>query len=269
VKAISSNFGAVRIYVLIALILIPIGSVIILFSFNLSSYGSSGAQPSGSNPVSLKSRRWAGYAGVSNLLLRQSEVTAVAGSWVVPEVALTESDTYSSVWVGIGGFGEGSLIQTGTEQECIGGLFNYYAWYEFLPNRAVRIQNFTVTPGDKIVASITLTSPNENVWTVTISNLARGESFLEDFVYNSSKLSAEWVVEAPSLNGQVATLSNFGSVSLSECSATIAGTTGGISSFPGYQLVLYDSQGVQLVEVSALNADGSSFNVTYSIKTVA
>jgi hypothetical protein len=233
VKAISSNFGAVRIYVLIALILIPIGSVIILFSFNLSSYGSSGAQPSGSNPVSLKSRRWAGYAGVSNLLLRQSEVTAVAGSWVVPEVALTESDTYSSVWVGIGGFGEGSLIQTGTEQECIGGLFNYYAWYEFLPNRA------------------------------------RGESFLEDFVYNSSKLSAEWVVEAPSLNGQVATLSNFGSVSLSECSATIAGTTGGISSFPGYQLVLYDGQGVQLVEVSALNADGSSFNVTYSIKTVA
>jgi hypothetical protein len=269
VKAISSNFGAVRVYVLVALILIILGSVIIIFSFNLSSHGTSDAQPASSNPVSLKSQQWAGYVDVSNLLLRQSEVTAVAGSWAVPAVALTASDAYSSVWVGIGGFGEQSLIQTGTEQECIGGLFNYYAWYEFLPNRAIRIQNFTVQPGDEIAASITLTRPNEDVWTVTISNLARAESFSEDFVYNSSKLSAEWVVEAPSLNGQVATLPDFGSVSMSGCSATIAGTTGGISSFPGYQLVLYDNQDVQLVDVSALNADGSGFNVTYSVKTVA
>ena len=77
-------------------------------------------------------------------------------------------------------------------------------------------------------------------------------------------MSAEWVVEAPSISGEVTTLADFGSVTFSGGFATIANTTGAISSFPGYQLVMYDSQDVQLVDVSALNQAGSGFTVTYS-----
>ena len=204
---------------------------------------------------------------MSNLILRESEVTAVAGSWRVPSVEPTANDVYSSVWVGVGGYGEKSLIQTGTAQQSVKGVASYYAWYELLPNRAVRIPDFAVIPGDEITASVKLVDKNENSWTVEIRDLTRGLNFSKIFVYRSSRLSAEWVVEAPSVGGNVTTLADFGSVTFSACFATIANSTGSISSFPGYQLVMHDSQDVRLVDVSALNAAGSGFTVTYSKTT--
>ena len=64
---------------------------------------------------------------MSNLILRESEVTTFVGSWVVPTVQSTVYNTYSSVWVGIGGFGENSLFQLGTAQQCVNSVVNYYA----------------------------------------------------------------------------------------------------------------------------------------------
>jgi len=201
---------------------------------------------------------------ISNLILREAEVTSVTGSWTVPSVDPTVNDTYSSVWVGIGGYGEKTLLQTGTAQQSVRGTLQYYAWYEFLPNRAVRLPKLTISPGDQITASIKLVDSKANTWNLEIRDLTTGTSFSNDFEYNSSRLSAEWVVEAPSLEGTIQTLANFGEVTFSSCSTTIANVTGGISSFPGYQLVMYDSQDVQLVNVSGLNSEGSSYNVTYS-----
>jgi len=191
-------------------------------------------------------------------------VTAVTGLWTVPSVDPTVNDTYSSVWVGIGGYGEKTLLQTGTAQQSVKGALEYYAWYELLPNRAVRLPKVTISPGDEITASIELVDPTSNTWNLEIRDLTTGTSFSNDFKYNSSRLSAEWIVEAPSLEGTIQTLANFGEVTFSSCSATITNVTGGINSFPGYQLVMYDSQDVQLVDVSGLNSEGSRFNVTYS-----
>lgn len=263
-EIIFSRIKPIRNYVVVSLILIIVGSIIIYSSLSASTSQGSGPQGSMSAPVSLKSPQWAGYVVMSNLILRESEVTIVTGSWTVPSINPTANDAYSSVWVGVGGFGEGSLVQTGTAQQSVNGIVSYYAWYELLPNRAVRIQNFTVMPGDEITASVKLVDPGDNIWNVGISDLTRGTSFSRNFAYNSSRLSAEWVVEAPSLQGNITTLADFGSVTFSSCFATVADETGAISSFPGYQLVMYDGQDVQLVDVSALNAEGSGFTVTYS-----
>ena len=257
----------IRIHVVTSLILIIVGSSIIYSSFNASTSQGSSTQLSDSAPVSLKSPQWAGYVAMSNLILREAEVTIVTGSWTVPSIEPTANDAYSSVWVGVGGFGEASLVQTGTAQQSVDGIVTYYAWYEFLPNRAIRIQNFTVMPGDEITASVKLIDANDHIWTVEIRDVTRGTSFSRDVMYRSSRLSAEWIVEAPSLSGNVTPLADFGSVTFSGCFATIADTTGAISSLPGYQLVMYDSQDVQLVDVSALNAGGSGFTVTYSKNT--
>ena len=253
-----------RLYAVASLILIIIGSIVIYSSLSFSLNQTSSQEPSGSAPVSLKSPQWAGYVVMSNLILRESEVTIVTGSWNVPSIEPTADDTFSSVWVGIGGYGEKSLIQTGTAQQSVNGIVSYYAWYEFLPNSAVVLQNFTVNPGDQITATVKLTDSSVNIWTVEIRDLTSDASFSQDFVYRSSRLSGEWVVEAPSLNGVIQTLSDFGEFTFSGCFVTIAGSTGAISSFPGYQLVMYDSRDVQLVDVSSLNADSSGFNVTYS-----
>ena len=265
---VSSRINTIRLYAVAALILIIVGSVIMYYSFSFSTSTGSGPQSSSdSSPVSLVSPQWAGYVAMSNLILRESEVTAVVGSWRVPPVEPTANDVYSSVWVGVGGYGEKSLIQTGTAQQSVKGVASYYAWYELLPNRAVRIPDFPVMPGDEVLASVKLVDRNANSWTIEIRDLTRGTNFSKNVMYRSSRLSAEWVVEAPSLGGEITTLADFGSVTFSGAFATIANTTGAVSSFPGYQLVMHDSQDVRLVDVSGLNAEGSGFTVTYSKTT--
>src|SRR5437870_4998940 len=61
------------------------------------------------------STNWSGYAAETNLTAPAANaVTAVSGSWVVPQV--TGSSTgYSSVWVGIDGYSSATVEQIGTE----------------------------------------------------------------------------------------------------------------------------------------------------------
>ena len=143
------------------------------------------------------------------------------------------------------------------------GVAAYYAWYQLLPNRAVRILNVSVQPGDGIIASVNWVEGSVNSWLVEISDVTSGDSFQRTFSYSSSRLSAEWVVESPTVDGNISTLANFGSVVFSDCYATVDNETGTISSFPGYQIVMYNQGGEQLVTVSALNSEGSGFTVNY------
>jgi hypothetical protein len=214
------------------------------------------------NPPSFKISNWSGYIVASGIQNRSSVVSSVSASWTVPEIKPSENDTFLGVWVGIGGYGEDTLIQTGTEQECINGKFAYYAWYELVPDHLVRISNIHVQAGDAVTASISLTNENTNTWSIELVDITRNQRFKRTFVYNSSRLSAEWVVERPKVNGTISTLADFGNVTLTECKATLDGVTGAISNFSYAQFVMSDQE-LQLVTVSPLNDDGSSFTVNY------
>jgi len=251
----------VRFYAVTSAILIVLGSIFMYYSL-ASPQSQDDALASDSAPIPLGSPQWSGYVAMSNLLLRQPVVTSVSGSWTVPVVNSSDGDAYSAAWVGIGGYGENSLIQTGTLQGYRNGRVTYYAWYELLPNTAVRIQSMDVQPGDAITASVSLVDSNQTLWLIELSDITSGESFSRTFRYNSSRLSAEWVVERPTVAGNITDLANFGSVTFRNCTATVENTAGTVSNFPGYQLVMYDDQ-TQLVKVSALNRDGSSFTVSY------
>ena len=171
-----SEKNTVRLYTIVSVILIVVGSILLYYP--LSSLPSSGSSsPSESSPLSMQSPQWAGYVVMSNLILRQPVVTSVRGSWTVPAVASSGNDTYSAVWVGIGGYGESSLIQTGTLQKFVNGVAAYYAWYQLLPNRAVRILNVSVQPGDGIIASVNWVEGSVNSWLVEISDVTSGDSF--------------------------------------------------------------------------------------------
>jgi hypothetical protein len=76
-------------------------------------------------------------------------------------------------------------------------------------------------------------------------------------------LSAEWIVERPNVNNSVSTLANFGNVTFTDCEATIDGVTGAIGNFSYAQLVMVGAEDNPLVSVSSLDADGSSFTVSY------
>jgi hypothetical protein len=91
-----------------------------------------------------------------------------------------------------------------------------------------------------------------------------GQGFSQNFVYNSSRLSAEWIVERPTVNNQLSTLATFGSVTFTDAKAQIAATSGAISAFPNYEILMQNRQNTQLVTVSALSKDGASFTVSNS-----
>jgi hypothetical protein len=215
------------------------------------------------NPPSFKISHWSGYIVASDIQNRSPAVSSVSASWTVPEIKSSENNTFSGVWVGIGGYGEDTLIQTGTEQECINGKFVYYAWYELLPDHLVRIPNINVRAGDTVTASISLINENTNTWLIEIADVTRGERFKRTAVYNSSRLSAEWVVERPKVNGAISTLADFGNVTFTECEATLDGVTGAIDNFSFAQFVMVGAEDKPLVSVSSLDGDGESFTVSY------
>jgi hypothetical protein len=235
-----------------------IGAVAIYYSINLFL-----ASPNQTdNQASFRVSHWSGYIVASDIQNRSPVVSSVSASWTVPEIKPSENNTFSGVWVGIGGYGEDTLIQTGTEQEYIDGRVVYYAWYELLPDYLVRIPNIHVRAGDTVTASISLINENTNTWSIELADVTRNQRFKKTVVYNSSRLSAEWVVERPKVNDTITTLADFGNVTFTGCKATIEGNTGAISNFSYAQLAMYDQE-LQLVTVSPLNDDGSSFTVSY------
>ncbi len=216
---------------------------------------------------SVGSLSWAGYAVSSGLLLQDPVVTGVNGSWVVPNVSVSPGDTYSSAWIGIGGLEDKTLIQVGTEHDSFSGQEVYRAWYELLPERAILIDGMTVSPGDVMTASIDLVDATANNWQIEIVDTTTGQSFRQVFVYASSKLSAEWIVERPNVNNRTSALADFGSVTFTGATAQVGGRLGRISSFPNYEIVMNNLQNDLLASVSPLNADGSSFTVTFHKST--
>ena len=199
-------------------------------------------------------------------------VTSVNASWVVPAVTSSATDTYSAVWIGIGGAfsNDETLIQCGTEQDSIGGQAQYYAWYELLPALSSTVSNVTVSSGDQIQASITLLNATSNQWVINITDTTADESFQNIVNYTSSRLSAEWIVEKPSLIYPPfeLELADFGNVTFTNCSASVGSVTGGIGSFPWEEFVMYSSATPRsssslLADVSDLNTEGTEFTVTY------
>jgi hypothetical protein len=211
----------------------------------------------------LISPDWAGYAVSSNTLFEQPLVMAVSGSWIVPAVAVSETDTYSAAWIGVGGQNDETLIQVGSEHDSIRGEATYSLWYELLPNYSIPIPEITVTSGDLITASVTLTDSQTNNWTIRITDETVGQTFQQTFLYNSTQLTAEWVLERPTVNNRMATLADFGSITFMDAKAQIADKVGTIGDFPNYEIAMQNRQNTNLVSISDLSDDGSSFTITY------
>lgn len=223
------------------------------------------AAPTATTPETLTNLNWGGYIAASNLTAPEPTVTSVSGSWTVPTVSVSTGNTFSSVWVGIGGFFDTSLIQCGTEQDSFSGQTAYSAWYELLPAVSVTINTITVSPGDSMNASVNLVDAGTDLWQISISDLTTSQQFRSTFTYNSSESSADWIIERPNVNGRLGDLADFGTLTISNCQATIGGVTGSIGEFPSLKVVMSQSanKNTQLLDVSSLQDDGLSFTETY------
>lgn len=213
---------------------------------------------------SLVSLTWSGYVVASDFSRPTPEVLGVSASWIVPNVSVSESNTYSSAWIGIGGQFDSSLIQVGTEHDSVNGKERVVAWYELLPDYAINIP-MNISQSDYMSASINLIDNSTGLWLIQLNNLSNGESFNKNVYYNSTLLSGEWIVERPTLNGQISNLANFGVVTFTEAYVNIDHTVMPLGKTSFSQIHLTDHQNTQLTTVSKISTEGTSFSVQFIV----
>jgi hypothetical protein len=226
---------------------------------------------------SVTSSNWAGYA-VHRGGVRFKRVT---GTWRQPKTTCAAGHaTYSSMWVGLGGFSESSqaLEQIGSEVDCNArGRTVSSVWYELVPaaSKTIRMQVHT---GDTIRATVTATG---HVVKLSVRDLTRRRSFTKTATAPAIDVSsAEWILETPSVCSgslcQVLPLADFGSAAFTGASAvSTRGVSGSISSrrWNSTRIILATeghhfigqaaSPALATAAPSSLSARGGAFSVAY------
>lgn len=193
---------------------------------------------------------WSGYA------VTGTTYNDITDTWVVPTVQSSRGSSYSSTWIGIDGFNNSNLIQTGTEQDYVNGRARYDAWWEILPAAETVIPSMSVSPGDQMSAHIH--NNGNGTWTITLNNLTRNETFSTTQAYSGPGTSAEWIQEAPQINGRIATLANYGETTFDP--GTVNGVSPGLTSADSGYMV----QNSSVVSVpSNPDSDTDGFNAAY------
>ncbi|HZQ81846.1 MAG TPA: G1 family glutamic endopeptidase [Gaiellaceae bacterium] len=215
-----------------------------------------------------QSSNWFGY-NQGSLALGDTLFNSITGDWTVPTVSqhTPGQEEDSSDWIGIGGgcvdaactVGDNTLIQTGTEQDVdASGNPSYSAWWELVPAPSVSI-SMTVSPGDHMHASIAELIPDTDVWTITLQDVTKNESFSTTVPYPSTHLTAEWIEETPLLIGTdagFASLPNLTSPAFT--SATVNGASANLQT--SQEIDLIDSNGNVIGTPSAPNSTHDGFD---------
>jgi hypothetical protein len=134
--------------------------------------------------------------------------TSISSDWTVPAASAHKAGEAenSATWLGIGGgcvdaactLNDATLIQTGTEQDVdSAGHASYSAWWELVPAPAVTITNMAISAGDHIHASVSEPAVGSSIWTITVNDVTKNESFSTTVPYTSTSSTAEWIEETP------------------------------------------------------------------------
>jgi hypothetical protein len=215
----------------------------------------------GGNVRIFESGNWSGYAVVG------TGFTEARGSWTVPSIDCTANPNgAASFWVGLDGWDNDTVEQTGTESQCNGDNAVFYAWYEFAPKAGVTITSVRVSPGDNMSASVIYDDPD---FVVSMTNLTTGASYSTRSPFPpAQRASAEWIAES---NGS-AGLPDFDAVRFGQDFTRAPGgnyaadatTAGPISAFGSrVQVSVLASGNIDEAVPSFLSSDGTSFTVTY------
>jgi hypothetical protein len=236
------------------------------------------------NPVAsvsnqMTSENWSGY--VLSKVETGDHYTSASSTWVVPEVTFLGVEAVSLNWVGIGGFCKGkkcrkpdnTLIQLGTLQAAVSDTeTDYIAWYELIPGSIIQINQLEVNPGDVITASLSCAGKckNKQKWTLSLEDVTTSQSWSQLFTYKSSKLSVDYIEEAPTGNKGILPLADYGTTFFSASvangdSANLDDAIGVVmEDTDGSSLPCAEAPNCQTSNVSAPNATLDGFVACFS-----
>jgi hypothetical protein len=195
------------------------------------------------------SANWSGYE------YGAGPFSSVAGTFNVPDLETTSTATDAAEWVGIDGADNSDLIQAGVGEEYDPGTntVQIQAWWEVLPAPETPITSVAVVPGDSITVQIRQLSGTQ--WTIALTNNTTGRSFSTSPVYAGPGASAEWVVEAPTVDpGGQSTLGAY-SPEVNFTGITAVGPT------PTVTEVVMEQDGAIVSVPSAISS--GAFNIAY------
>jgi len=222
----------------------------------------------------VDSLNWSGY-----VVTPDKPVTSVGGTFVVPSAGLLPPG-FAATWAGIGGYKSQDLIQAGVAEDSLPSLPligpQYYAWYELLPGAETPLTGCTpATPNDAAEAACTV-APGQHVgvlitqvgsdkWAIAMSDQGHW-TWVRTFTYDSSRSSAEWILEAPTVLVLQTLVAPVGAVRFGPVStfALDGGRAQTLAS--GDPTTIQINPGL-LVEAtpSSIGSDGQSFNAcTYA-----
>jgi len=207
--------------------------------------------------AAVESSNWAGAA------ISTSGVTEVSGTFTVPKPSVPSGGSSSTeycgaAWVGIDGYSDDDLIQTGVLWCIEDGEYEYEAWYEYLPASLVEYSGISVTSGSVVTVTATKTGTNSGVTTLE----SGGETVTHTFSGESSDLpgtSAEWIVEDFYSGNSEVPFADFGTVTFTGATAVVNGATVTPGGDSAVNIYLEESGKV----LTSTTISGSTVTVTY------
>jgi len=174
------------------------------------------------------SSNWSGWVAAAH---SGKTITSASVNYTIPSLDSgkctpgTSGYAYNSDWVGLDGFSDGTVEQTGTADYCYaGGGTGLYAWYEMYPLNPVAYSG--VRPGDAIDVSVTYSTSTRLYHLVLKDVTIDGEISVYEGCPSGSVChdsSAEVVDEAPGGGpGGGYNLADFGQTGFT--AATVAGS---------------------------------------------
>ncbi|HVA20871.1 MAG TPA: G1 family glutamic endopeptidase [Candidatus Micrarchaeia archaeon] len=143
--------------------------------------------------------------------------THVAGTFNVPSIYSSPTNTDTAEWVGIDGdcvgvtgpCSDSALIQAGVTEAYVAStnMYTIWPWWEILPAPSTPIPTMVVAPNDTVTVAIDQVSGS--VWQIAVSDNTTGQSFTIDQTYGGPLTSAEWILEAPNVNGAQSTVGDY------------------------------------------------------------
>ncbi len=132
---------------------------------------------------------WVGYVVSGS----PGEFTSISGSWTEPAVTCTSSNDLLAAWLGLDGYGDSTVEQTGVETDCSSGQPVLAGWYEMYPAAPVYWSN-PISQGDQISASVVSSS---QFYSLTLTDTTKGWTQHVNKSGTGEDSSAEAILESP------------------------------------------------------------------------